>query len=176
MSTETFSELLEESVQELVTIVKAGLDDPIYLREWVADAGRVYDVRCSSKNYTNDEDMKDSGQVTYTRAGCPSRLHEIALYLLEAGFSPKQNLFLRNKIEQVVKLVFKAIDGKLHVPIINCTKMMCISDDFGVLNENEVSIRFGSPFVNEKTGRKTHFIEGDVLVARVTGNLSDLTI
>lgn len=56
---------------------------------------------------------------------------------------------------------------KMHISIAKSTTMMCIADDLGVLEENEVSIRFGKPFRDEETGRNRYYIQGDVLVARV---------
>jgi hypothetical protein len=45
--------------------------------------------------------------------------------------------------------------------------MTCIADDLGILEENEVSIRFGKPLLDEETGRIVPYIVGEVLVARV---------
>jgi hypothetical protein len=63
----------------------------------------------------------------------------------------------------------------MHIVVAKSTTMICIADDTGTLEEDEVSIRFGKPFMDEETGRFLNFIQGDVLVARVSHD-SDMLI
>ena len=93
--------------------------------------------------------------------------HEVCVALLESGFLPKTSRYLREKLKLVLKKACEKISDKMHISIAKSTSLICIADDIGILKENEVSIRFGKPFRDEKTGRNVFYITGDVLVARV---------
>ena len=80
---------------------------------------------------------------------------------------PKQSKFLREKVKNVMVRSCEKLEEKMHIRVAKSTTMMCIADDFGILEEDEVSIRFGKPFRDEETGRNRYYITGDVLVARV---------
>ena len=169
--TSSFKVLLEEDLQETLGIVNEYLDNPILLRSWISEAGNIYDMRCSGSEYVDTMSGEDTSQeprcITYTPAGVPSMLHEVCVGLLEAGFLPKKNKFLREKVKTVIVKACEKLCDKMHISLANSTTMMCIADDLGILEENEVSIRFGKPFRDEDTGRNKYYITGDVLVARV---------
>lgn len=87
-------------------------------------------------------------------------------------FIPKENRFLWEKVKYVL---IKACDNicddesKLHISVAKSITMICIADELDVLEENQVSIRFGKPFLDEETGKSVSFLDGEVLVARVLG-------
>lgn len=116
---------------------------------------------------SGEDASSEPRRMTYTRAGVPSMVHEVCVALLEAGFMPKQSKFLREKVKNVMVRACEKLEEKMHIGVAKSTTMMCIADDFGILEENEVSIRFGKPFRDTETGRNRCYITGDVLVARV---------
>ena len=169
---EVFQSLLEDDLQKILGIVNAYLDNPILLRDWVATAGRIYDIRCTGADCTDisgDEAVQEPRCITYNEAGVPTMTHEVCVSLLEAGFIPKCSRFLREKLKHVLIKACEKISehNKMHISLANSTKMTCIADDLGILEENEVSIRFGKPLIDEETGRSVPYIDGEVLVARV---------
>jgi hypothetical protein len=172
--TQVFAEFLKADLDENIGVVNKYLDNPILLRDWIGDKGRIYNIRCLGAEYTEtssgEETVQEAGCITYDEAGKPTMPHEVCVAMLEAGFLPKENKFLREKLKYVL---IKACDNicddesKLHISIAKSTTMMCIADDLGVLEENQVSIRFGKPFLDEETGKIVPYIDGEVLVARV---------
>ena len=94
-------------------------------------------------------------------------IHEACVTLLESGFLPKTNNILRRKLRDVLLKACDKLSEKLHVTIVRSTSMICIADDLGILEENEVSIRFSHPFFDEEKGIRKYYLDEDVLVARV---------
>ncbi|KAK7688073.1 hypothetical protein QCA50_008443 [Cerrena zonata] len=55
-------------------------------------------------------------------SGCPSALHETVLTLLDAGFSPSENDYLRNKLREVVRMAITRHTNKFHFDVMHsCT-------------------------------------------------------
>jgi len=168
--THVFKKLLEQDLQETLGVVNSYLDNPILLRNWVAAMGKIYEIRCSGTEYNDnvsgEDAMQEPRSITYTESGVPTMVHEAVVTLLEAGFLPKTSKFLRDKLKNVLNKTCDKIGDKMHIVVAKSTTMICIADDTGTLEEDEVSIRFGKPFMDEETGRFLNFIQGDVLVAR----------
>lgn len=177
--TEVFTTLLQQDLKETLGVVNDYLDNPILLREWVAKIGNLYESRCLGTDYTDtisgEETAQEAKCITYTESSVPTMTHEVVVTLLEAGFLPKTSKFLRDKLRSVLKKACEKVKDKMHVTIAKSVTMMCIADDLGILKENEVSVRFGKPFLDEETGRYVNFIDGDVLVGRVYIILNALT-
>lgn len=169
--TKVFEDLLETDLQKTLGIVNSYLDKPILLRDWIAEIGNIYTIRCSGADFLDSQSGEKNTQepqcIKYTPDGVPTMIHEACVTMLEAGFLPKTNKKLRDDLKQVLKSACNKICDKMHISLAKSTSMMCIADDLGVLEENEVSIRFGKPFRDEETGRNRYYITGDVLVARV---------
>ena len=167
-----FKDLLERDLQAKLGVVNDYLDNPIALRDWIAQVGRVYAMRFwGAEDYTDTQTGDSARQeprcIRYSPASAPTMLEEASILLLEAGFLPKTSRILRDKLKTVVMRACDKISEKMHISIAKSTTMICIADDLGILEENEVSIRFGKPFRDEETGRNRYYIQGDVLVARV---------
>jgi hypothetical protein len=176
---EVFQSLLEDDLKKTLGLVNDYLDKPILLRDWIAKAGRIYDIRCTGTDYldtSGEEAVQEPRCITYNEAGVPTMTHEVCVSLLEAGFFPKSSRILRDKLKHVLIKACEKIgeQNKMHLSLDKSTAMTCIADDLGVLEENQVSIRFGKPFLDEETGRVIPYIDGDVLVARVI-NLHDIS-
>jgi hypothetical protein len=172
--TQVFADLLKADLDENIGIVNKYLNNPILLRDWIADKGRIYNVRCLGAEYietsSGEDAVQEPGCISYDGAGKPTMLHEVCVSMLEAGFIPKENRFLWEKIKWVLMKACDNIcdDGsKLHISVAKSTTMICIVDELGVLEEDQVSIRFGRPFLDEETGKSIQYIDGEVLVARV---------
>ena len=161
-------------------MVNTYLDNPQLLRKWIASLGRIYVVRCSGIDYTASSSGEDAVQepncITYDESGTPTMVHEACVTLLESGFLPKTNITLRNKLKDVLTKACDKLGEKLHVSIARSTSMMCIADDLGILEENEVSIRFSKPFFDKETGMRNYYLDEDVLVARVSSPLTNVLI
>jgi RNA dependent RNA polymerase len=172
-----FELLLEKDLQNTLGVVNAYLDKPVLLRDWIAEIGNIYTFRCSGADYVDGQSGENSNQepgcINYTPDGVPAMVHEVCVTMLEAGFSPKSNKRLRDSLKQVLKGACNRICDKMHISLAKSTSMMCIADDLGILEENEVSIRFGKPFRDEETGRYRYYIAGDVLVARASPSYCD---
>lgn len=110
--------------------------------------------------------------ITYDETDTPTMIHEACVTLLESGFLPKTNKILRRKLRDVLMKACDKLSEKLHVTIVRSTSMMCIADDLGILEENEVSIRFSHPFFDEEKGVRKYYLEEDVLVARVCSSIT----
>jgi hypothetical protein len=166
-----FKELLEQDLQKTLGIVNDYIDNPILLRQWIAEYGKIYSLRCAGADYTDslsgEELTKEPYSITYGQDRCPTMSHEVCISLLEAGFLPRTSRFLREKLKSVLTKACDKIGEKMHISIAKSTGMICIADDMGILEENEVSIRFGKPIRDEETGRNRYYVSGDVLVARV---------
>jgi len=169
--TQVFRTLLEEELETRFGVVNSYLDNPQLLRKWISSLGRIYSLRCSGTDYTASSTGEDETQepncITYDETGTPTMIHEACLILLESGFLPKTNQILRRKLRDVLSKSCEKLSEKLHVSIARSTSMMCIADDLGILEEDEVSIRFSKPFLDEETGMRKYYLEEDVLVARV---------
>ena len=181
VETKVFQDLLEQDLRATLGVVNDYLDNPIALRDWIAQLGRIYTRRYSGAEDYTDTQTGDSAHreprcITYSPAGVPTMLEESAVWLLEAGFLPKTSRILREKLKMVVTRACDKTSEKMHISIAKSTTMMCIADDLGVLEENEVSIRFGKPFRDEETGRNRYYIQGDVLVARVMLSLYSVSL
>ena len=166
-----FQELLENDLRETLGVVNDYLDNPILLRDWIAHVGNIYEVRCGGAEYTDlasgEELEQEPKCITYGADKAPTMPHEACVSLLEAGFLPKTNDYLRQKLKFVLTRACEKLSGKMHIRVPKSTSLICIADDLGLLEEDEVSIRFNRPFLDEDTGRYTNVIVGDVLVARV---------
>jgi len=157
---------------ETLGVVNKYLDNPVLLREWIANIGKIYEIRCAGTAYTETASGEELEQeprcVTYWSDKTPSMPHEQCISLLEAGFLPKTNKYLRKKFKVVLKKACEKMSGKMHISVPKSTSLICIADDLGVLEEDEVSIRFSKPFMDQETGRYTSAVVGDVLVARAS--------
>jgi hypothetical protein len=167
-----FQSLLEDDLERTLGLVNDYLDKPNLLRYWVATAGRIYDIRCMGTDNTDisgEEAAQEPRCITYNEAGVPTMAHEVCVSLLEAGFLPKSSRILREKLKHVLSKACEKLSehNKMHIYLGKSTAMTCIADDLGILEENQVSIRFGKPLLDEDTGRSVPYIDGDVLVARV---------
>ena len=151
------------------------LDQPLPLRQWIADLGGIYNIRCNGLEEYNDsatgeKASREPGCITYDSQGVPTMMEENCVKLLEAGFLPTSSQYLHEKLKYVISKECEKVCDKLHISIAKSSTMICIADELGILDEDEVSIQFGKPFLDEETGRYSSYIEGDVLVARVLGS------
>lgn len=172
--TQVFADLLKADLDENIGVVNKYLDNIILLRDWIADKGRIYNIRCLGAEYietsSGEDAVQEPGCIGYDEAGKPTMLHEVCVSMLEAGFIPKENRFLWEKLKYVLINACDNIcddESKLHISVAKSTTMICIADELDVLEENQVSIRFGKPFLDEETGKSISYIDGEVLVARV---------
>jgi len=169
--TSVFQQLLEDHLENTLGVVNTYLDNPILLRNWIASLANIYDMRCNGSTYNDSNTGEDALQepycITYNEAGVPTMLHEAVVSLLESGFLPRTNYFLREKVRWALKNATEKLSDKMHILVSKSATMMCIADDTGVLEENQVSIRFSQPFQDADTGMSCYCITGDVLVARV---------
>jgi hypothetical protein len=166
-------------LEETLGVVNKYLDNPILLRDWISEIGKIYEIRCVGASYTESASGEELEQeprcITYWSDKSPTMPHEVCASLLEAGFLPKTNRYLRKTFKIVLKKVCEKMSGKMHISIPKSTSLICIADDLGILEENEVSVRFNKPFMDEQTGRYSSVLVGDVLVARVCDDLMMLT-
>ena len=177
MPTQVFKDLLRQDLEQHLGIVNELLDQPLQLREWVANIGGIYNIRCNGADEYNDsqtgeKNSQEPGCVTYDHQGVPTMKEENCVKLLEAGFLPTSNRYLHEKLKLVIQKACDKVSEKLHIEISKSCTLICVADHLGVLEEDEVSIRFGEPFLDEETGRHSFYIQGDVLIARVVSVLT----
>ncbi|THU92070.1 hypothetical protein K435DRAFT_672820 [Dendrothele bispora CBS 962.96] len=108
-----------------------------------------------------------SGRNEYS--GAPISLHESALELVQAGFNPRDNKILWDKIQWIVKQTISNYIEKSRFPLPEGTgiEAFVIPDPLGVLQEGEIYYRSSNPMTDPETQALFNVVKGPVLVKAV---------
>lgn len=121
----------------------------------------------------DEDDLESFGDSPQSAAwwadelsGCPSSICETILVMLDAGFTPQGCPFLADKIKNFARSSVKAYlkHPRLEVSM-SCTAWM-VPDPKGVLAPDEIQILTRDAKFPQPDGTMSHFIVGDVLIAR----------
>ncbi|KIO08385.1 hypothetical protein M404DRAFT_997314 [Pisolithus tinctorius Marx 270] len=99
-------------------------------------------------------------------SGCPSSIAETILVMLDAGFTPQDCPYLADKIKNFARSSVKTYvkHPRLEVSM-SCTAWM-VPDPCGILAPDEVQILTRDAKFLQPDGTISHFVVGDVLLAR----------
>ncbi|THU93549.1 hypothetical protein K435DRAFT_967237 [Dendrothele bispora CBS 962.96] len=105
-----------------------------------------------------------SGRNEYS--GAPISLHEYALELVQAGFNPRDNEILWDKIRWILKNTISSYIEKSRFPLPEGTgiEAFVIPDPLGVLKEGEIYYRSSNPMKDPETQTLFNVAKGPVLV------------
>ncbi|KAG6336122.1 hypothetical protein ID866_2960 [Astraeus odoratus] len=185
-----FIDLMKENVDGMIDKFLGWEGPDAMFRLWynVAAAGGVVAARKAremggearmrgfSEKDEEDEDeddldnFQDSPQSTAWWAdeisGCPSSMAETILVLLDAGFTPQECPFLAEKLKNFIRSSVKAFlkHPKLEVPM-SCSAWI-VPDPSGTLAPDEVQILAKDAKFSLPGDTLSHFVLGDVLLAR----------
>ncbi|RPA74140.1 RdRP-domain-containing protein [Ascobolus immersus RN42] len=147
---EVLAVLAREFIDARLEEVASALKNRVALREWVYKQGALTQSRRREKSVDS-------------LGGVPMIVQERAVLLLESGFMPQANPYLRDLLEaSLEEFVFQAKD-KLHIEVPQSTVVMCIADPCGVLEEGECWLALKD---DEIPGLDEQNVVGDILVAR----------
>ncbi|KAI6047736.1 RNA dependent RNA polymerase-domain-containing protein [Pisolithus marmoratus] len=176
---EVFLDLTRENLDDIVDNLLAW-DGPTAMFElWchVAQAGGVIAARKAreaagearmrglserDEEEEDEDDLESFGDSPQSTAwwaddlsGCPSSIGETILVMLDAGFTPQNCPFLADKIKNFARSSVKAY-----------LKAPQVGNPYGVLAPDEVQILARDSKFPQPDGTVSHFIVGDVLLAR----------
>ncbi|KAH8119803.1 RNA dependent RNA polymerase-domain-containing protein [Phellopilus nigrolimitatus] len=124
-----------------------------------------------------DDDEEEKGLIERDfNSGQPISLYELVREMLQAGFTPLRNHFLREELKQIVKNVTNAYLEQYHIPIERSAEAFIVPDPHGVLAEGEIFFRSATKDVGDPTtSPDPRTFLGPVLVTRnPTGVASDV--
>jgi RNA-dependent RNA polymerase len=133
--------------------------------------------------FDTTEQEKSSAWWRDEISGCPSTLEETVMCLLDSGFTPQNCLFLRNKLEKVVKSYVKRYikSHRIEVPmsasafiipgktsgvfVFFCAERYML-DTLGILEPGEIFFKHSKNQFRTLDGLGTDVLLGTVLVTR----------
>ncbi|KAL2187759.1 hypothetical protein L209DRAFT_683868 [Thermothelomyces heterothallicus CBS 203.75] len=134
---------------------KTALNRPLQFRQWVNE----------NSNNNRPERVKH-GQVPFL-GGLPADKNEILTLLMNSGFDPKSQRYLRDLAWELQKQKCDTLRTKLNIKVGRSAYIYMVADFWGILEENEVHVGFSSKFRDELDGVSyTLLADCDVLVAR----------
>ncbi|OBT46789.1 hypothetical protein VE00_02021 [Pseudogymnoascus sp. WSF 3629] len=151
---EAISRMLENGLTYEMGRQRAAMDNPQSFRKW---------VRETDPGIT---DRIKLGQVGYW-AGLPKSQGEKINLLLDAGFNPKEQCFVRDLARKANVARGEVLKTKLNISVGRSAYLPMVVDFTGILGPREVHIGFSTAFKDEATGFcDTILSDMDILVAR----------
>lgn len=145
--------LLQDNLEEELAGQKRALQDPLQYRQW------------THENSSYKQNRLIHGHVPYL-GGRPQDDEELMNCMLDAGFDPKSNAYLKDVAYNMQKRKCDALKKKLNTKVGRSAYLYMVVDFWGVLEEDEVQIGFSTAFEADETWSKTMIRGTDVLVAR----------
>ncbi|KAI9838363.1 MAG: hypothetical protein M1819_005631 [Sarea resinae] len=150
-------DLLHDDLSSRLETLQMAMQDPICLRKWIQDNKPGGDTVT-----LEDNDMLGS---------LPNDTGDAINWFLEAssghGFTPQENLFLRDKVRKAVIEFEERLKSRLHVEVPRSTRCYMLADPTGILEEGEVSLCFSTSFKYEASSVEDSMLcDMDVLVGR----------
>lgn len=150
---ESISKQLVQGLTSKVEEIQAATDDTRLFRKYLKEI-----------NSNTKERIK--GMIAY-KGGVPAVREERLNVFLDAGFSPRKLLYLKELAKDVFKSRTDELKEKLKISVGKSTYAFMIPDFWGVLAEGEVYLDFSSTFDDGESGLANTTLDGDeVLVAR----------
>ncbi|RIB18357.1 RNA dependent RNA polymerase-domain-containing protein [Gigaspora rosea] len=174
---QVFIDMIKENVQKIKDMV-IGQDDPTVLRAWIAKSGNVMRRRIEDRiNHNDSNDVNDygsncseistnSGSGGVSLSGYPDSMSEIAIEMLDAGFTPSTCPFLAKKIKQLLKGQLSNLSSKFHIENSQSRYLICVADPSNSLKEGEIFIQLDGDAGYDERGMRFGIVEGDVILSR----------
>ncbi|KII92616.1 hypothetical protein PLICRDRAFT_104301 [Plicaturopsis crispa FD-325 SS-3] len=186
---EVLTDLFREGVRERVNDL-LNWDDPRALWYAVARAGNVFAARRARENIgqarangygdkdddddvIEDEDGFDSALQQHstawwpdTTSGAPATLHESVMLPLAAGFVPRENHILLEKLKSIVQSTIDQCFNKYKITIPMSYRAFLVPDPFGILEPDEIYLKSSHANIVTADGLLTDVLLGDVLITR----------
>ncbi|KAK0234147.1 RNA dependent RNA polymerase-domain-containing protein [Armillaria fumosa] len=139
-------------------------------REWHNSI--VYDDKRNDDKKAPDDDIEEqplpncTGRNEYS--GAPLSVYEVALDLIQAGFSPSKSHFLREKMRYVIETSIKSAIEGFHVslPEGKSAEAFVIPDPTGLLSPRDIFYYSSKAIEDKETNKEFNILEGDVLIGR----------
>lgn len=146
-------DVLQNNLEEELDDQKRALQDTLQYRQW------------THENSSHKHDHLIHGHVPYL-GGMPQEDEELMNCMLDAGFDPMSNAFLKNIAYNMQKRKCEALMKKLNTKVGRSAYLYMVVGFWGVLEEDEVHIGFSTAFEADEAWSKTMVQGTDVLVAR----------
>ncbi|KAK0479679.1 RNA dependent RNA polymerase-domain-containing protein [Armillaria novae-zelandiae] len=132
-------------------------------REWHNPI--VYDDKRDDDKKVPDDGIEEQSLPNFT---APLSIYEVALNLIQAGFTPSKSHFLREKMRYVIETSIKcAIEGfRVSLPEGKSAEAFVIPDPTGLLRPREIFYYSSKTIQDEETNKEFNILEGDVLIGR----------
>ncbi|KAG7451867.1 uncharacterized protein BT62DRAFT_881368 [Guyanagaster necrorhizus] len=132
-------------------------------REW--HEAVIYD----DKKVPDDEEQSlpiCTGRNEYS--GAPLSLHELALDLIQAGFTPSKSNFLWGKMRYIIDQSIKSATEGFRIPLPDgkSAEAFVIPDPTGLLRNREIFYYSSKAIMDKETNKEFNILEGDVLIGR----------
>ncbi|KAF0521906.1 RdRP-domain-containing protein [Gigaspora margarita] len=174
--TQVFIDMIKENVQKIKDMI-IGQDDPTILRAWITKSENVMRKRIENKiNYNGSDDSdygsncseisSNSGSGGVSLSGYPDNMAEIAIEMLDAGFTPSTCPFLAKKIKQLLKGQLSNLSSKFHIELPQSRYLICVADPSNSLYDGEIFIQLDGNAGYDERGMRFGIIEGDVILSR----------
>ncbi|KAK7450551.1 hypothetical protein VKT23_012860 [Stygiomarasmius scandens] len=145
-------------------------------REWVKTGRDSTSTSEANKvNSKEKEEKEDLGLLDSTGHsgrnecnGAPLSLHEYALEMVQAGFNPRENEILLDKVKWILKNTISTYIEKCHIPLPDGTgvEAFVIPDPLGVLKQGQIYYRSSNSMINPETQTLFNVVKGEVLIGR----------
>ncbi|KAL1746021.1 RNA dependent RNA polymerase-domain-containing protein [Schizophyllum fasciatum] len=99
-------------------------------------------------------------------SGCPSRLEETVMMLLDSGFTPDNSSICREKLREIYLSRARILTSKIRFTVPQSASAFVVPDPCGVLGPNEIHLKCSRPSLITDDGIDTDIIVGDVLITR----------
>lgn len=149
---EAIGDLLKTNLRDELDGQKKALQSPLQFRQW------------GHENASHKHDRIIHGRVPF-QGGMPQEDEELMNCMLDAGFDPRQNKFLKEIIYAVQRRRCETLSKKLNITVGRSAYFYMVIDFQGILEEDEVHLGFSTAFQADDDWAKT-MVQGHVLVAR----------
>lgn len=154
----TLKRILKETLNKEFNLSESVINEPLPLRSWIN----------STKLKTNDR-SKDN-MVPFS-GSLPTMMSDQAIFLLDSGFSPLNNVKLKELVSSLAKQRWDELEKRMRISIPCSTVALMVADFTGLLEEGEIHLSFSAEFDAGEQFCDT-LLEGcDVLVARNPAHL-----
>ncbi|TRM60307.1 RNA dependent RNA polymerase-domain-containing protein [Schizophyllum amplum] len=99
-------------------------------------------------------------------SGCPSRLEETVMSLLDSGFTPDNSSICRAKLQEIYRSRARILTSKIKFTVPQSASAFVVPDPCGVLGPNEIHIKASRPAFKMEDGLEADIVVGDVLITR----------
>ncbi|KAK0224738.1 RNA dependent RNA polymerase-domain-containing protein [Armillaria nabsnona] len=140
-------------------------------REW-HDTVVYDDKRDDDKKVPDDYTEEQSLPVCTGRkeySGAPLSVYEVALDLIQAGFTPSKSHFLREKMRYVIDQSIKSAIEGFHVslPEGKSAEAYVIPDPTGLLRPREIFYYSSKAILDKELNKESNIVEGDVRAVNI---------